>query len=311
MGKRAADKPGLTDAQQKRSKRYHTMVDRVRNPHSAFEISPGMKGFFVTCNRNREKKSATEIIDLLEEYAAKLYPGLEEEIENEADEDADDDTAKASGGSIEDEIAREVAGMKSRSKPKLFRYLSATIDCLVFIKCHRKIDPEKMVQFIFDDLTNTMQRKTRFTSRLIPAKITTTSKLDAIVKGSAEVAKDLLAEDAEPTTFALVVNIRYCDELKRDDVIRAVAGPLDVKHKVDLKNAKYTLVIEAFKSMCTIGLVENYNARKRLNLQTLFDEPVVKKSKAPEAEAVAVADTKEESSQNGNTDETHTKDAAV
>ncbi|KAJ1648083.1 hypothetical protein J3B02_002226 [Coemansia erecta] len=310
MVKRAVDKPGLTDAQQKRAKRYQSMVDRVRNPHSAFEISPGMKGFFVTCNRNREKKSATEVIDLLEEYAAKIYPGLAEEIENEDDEDADENEAEAASGNIEDEIAREVAGIKSKSKPKLFRYLNATIDCLVFIKCHRMIDPEKMVQFIFDDLTKTMQRKTRFTSRLIPAKVTTTSKLDAIVKGSAEVAKNLLAEDAEPTTFALVVNIRYCDDLKRDEVIRAVAGPLDVKHKVDLTNAKYTLVIEAFKSMCTIGLVENYNARKRLNLQTLFDEPAVKNHKASEKDPIDQIDQdgNQADNQNGAKEKAGSKD---
>ncbi|KAJ2441454.1 hypothetical protein IWW46_003502, partial [Coemansia sp. RSA 2440] len=134
-----------------------------------------------------------------------------------------------------------------------------------------------LVQFIFAELSVTKQRKTRFTGRLIPVKVTTTSKLDAIVKGATQVAHALLAEDAEPTTFALVVNIRYCDDLKRDDVILAVAAPLDVKHKVDLKNARYTLVIEVFKSMATIGLVENYNALRRLNLQTLFDDPSAKK----------------------------------
>ncbi|KAJ2845980.1 hypothetical protein GGI22_006384, partial [Coemansia erecta] len=129
-----------------------------------------------------------------------------------------------------------------------------------------------LVQFIFADLAKTRQRKTRYTSRLIPAKVTTTSKLDAIVVAANEVAHDLLAEDAEPTTFALVVNIRHCAGLKRDEVIKAVAAPLDIKHKVDLEHAKHTLVIEAFKSMCTIGLVENYNALRRFNLQTLFDE---------------------------------------
>ncbi|KAJ2846572.1 hypothetical protein IWW36_004290 [Coemansia brasiliensis] len=163
--------------------------------------------------------------------------------------------------------------MKSSPKLKMFRYLPTTIDCLLYIKCHRKIDPEKLVQFIFTDLVQSRQRKTRFTSRLIPAKVTTTSKLDAIVRDSKQVAQRLLAEDAEPTTFALAVNIRYCADLKRDDVIAAVAAPLDVKHKVDLKKARFTLVIEVFKSMATIGLVENYNELRRLNLQTLFDEP--------------------------------------
>ncbi|KAJ2791889.1 hypothetical protein H4R20_006808 [Coemansia guatemalensis] len=171
--------------------------------------------------------------------------------------------------------------MKSASTPKLFRYLPTTIECLIYIKCHKRIDPEQLVRFIFADITKTRQRRTRFTGRLIPAKVTTTSKLDAIVKGSKEVARDLLADDAVPTTFALVVNIRYCDDIKRDDIIPAVAAMLDVKHKVDLKNAKYTLVIEVFKSMCTIGLVEDYNALRRLNLQTLFDEPSADKALQP------------------------------
>ncbi|KAJ1877304.1 hypothetical protein LPJ71_011283, partial [Coemansia sp. S17] len=77
----------------------------------------------------------------------------------------------------------------------------------------------------------------------------------------------------------------------RDDVIPAVAAPLDVKHKVDLKNAKYTLVIEVFKSVCTIGLVENYNALRRFNLMTLFDEPEAKTSKpTPALKAEDVSD---------------------
>ncbi|KAJ1860336.1 hypothetical protein LPJ73_001408 [Coemansia sp. RSA 2703] len=274
MGKRLNEKTA-SDAQQKRLKRYKPMGDRIRNQQNVFEISPGMKGFFVTCNRHKEKKSAMETIDLLEEYAAKLYPGLEDEIENEGADDKDDGGAQdeAGAGDIEDEIAREVAGMKSNTKQKLFRYLNTTIDCIVFIKCHRRIDPEQLVEYIFEDLTKTMQRKTRFTGRLIPAKVITTSKIDAIVKGAKDVAKDLLADDAEPSTFALVVNIRYCDGLKRDDVIPAVAAPLDEKHKVDLKHSKYTVVIEAFKSICVLGLLTDYTARKRYNLQTLFDEP--------------------------------------
>ncbi|KAJ2659468.1 hypothetical protein IW148_004201 [Coemansia sp. RSA 1199] len=276
MGKRATEGSGGKGSQQKRAKRHQYLKDRVKYPQNSFDISPGMKGFFVTCTRGREKKSASETIDLLEEFANKLYPNLEEEIAAEKDA-SDDAPAAQAGGGIEDEIAREIAEMKASPKIKMFRYLPSTIDCILYIKCHRKIDPEALVQFMFAELSVTKQRKTRFTGRLIPAKVTTTSKLDAIVKGATQVAHELLAEDAEPTTFALVVNIRYCDDLKRDDVILAVAAPLDVKHKVDLKNARYTLVIEVFKSMATIGLVENYNALRRLNLQTLFDDPSAKK----------------------------------
>ncbi|KAJ1964216.1 hypothetical protein GGI12_001569 [Dipsacomyces acuminosporus] len=279
MGKRQADRSAPPTSQQKRAKRFQQMKDRFKNPSNIFEISPGMKGFFVTCTRGREKKSASETIDLLEEYAAKLYPGLEEELEHAAEGENSD--TEAAGGDIESEIARELEGMKSKTKPKLFRPLQTTIDCLVYIKCHRKIDPEKLVQFVFADLSKTKQRKTRFTSRLIPAKVTTTAKVDAIVKAAKEVASVLLSDDAEPTTFALAVNIRYCDGLKREDVIPAVAAPFDAKHKVDLKNAKYTIVIEAFKSMCVLGLVENYNELRRLNLQTLLDEADAKQPKEP------------------------------
>ncbi|KAJ2459224.1 hypothetical protein GGF42_001601 [Coemansia sp. RSA 2424] len=283
MSKRTAEKSGGPSAsQQKRAKRFQAVRERFKNPQNVFDISPGMKGFFVTCTRGREKKCATEAIDLLEEYATRLYPGIEDDIENDGETSAD---PTSTGGDIEDEIAREIADMKSTSKPRLFRYYSTTIECVVFIKCHRMIDPEKLVHFIFEDLSKTKQRKTRYTSRLIPAKVTTSAKLDAIVKGATEVARNLLADDAEPTTFSLVVNIRYCDELKRDDIIPAVAAPLDAKHKVDLKNAKHTLVIEVFKSMCTIGLVENYNALRRFNLMTLFDEPENKTPKPARAPA--------------------------
>ncbi|KAI8322170.1 hypothetical protein GQ54DRAFT_297508 [Martensiomyces pterosporus] len=285
MGKRSAEKSAPAAQQEKRAKRFQQMKDRFKNPSHVFEISPGMKGFFVTCTRGREKKSASETIDLLEEYAARLYPGLEEEVE-QANNDSDKNDAGSAEGDIESEIARELEGMKSKTKPKLFRSLQTTIDCLVYIKCDRRIDPERLVQFVFSDLSKTRQRKTRFTSRLIPAKITTTAKVDAIVKAAKEVAHSLLAADAEPTTFALAVNIRYCDGLKRDDVIPAVAAPFDAKHKVDLTNAKYTIVIEAFKSMCILGLVENYNALKRLNLQTLFDESDAKKPKTAKPESL-------------------------
>ncbi|KAJ2607669.1 hypothetical protein EV177_005380 [Coemansia sp. RSA 1804] len=255
MSKRTSEK-NASDGQQKRAKRFQQMKERFKKPQNSFEISPGMKGFFVTSVRGREKKCALETIDLLEEYAAKLYPNLEQEIVMDGADGKDDESPQAESNDIEDEIAREVATMKSEKTPKLFRYLPTTIDCLVYIKCYKKIDPERLVQFIFADMSKTKQRKTRFTGRLIPAKVTTTSKLDAIVRGAKEVARDLLAEDAEPTTFALVVNIRYCDDLKRDEVIPAVAAPLDTKHKVDLKNARYTGRIFNEKEMPHINRID-------------------------------------------------------
>ncbi|KAJ2783674.1 hypothetical protein H4R18_001584 [Coemansia javaensis] len=282
MGKRAGDRPGAgagAAAQQKRARRHQSRSSRFKNPQNSFDISPGMKGFFATCTRGRERSSAAEAIDLLESYAARLYPGLEEEVA--AAEAEPEPEPGAESGDIEAEIAREVAEMKSASKPALFRYLPTTIECLIYIKCHRRIDPGRLVQFMFADLVETRQRRTRFTGRLVPAQVTTTSKVDAIVKAAKAVAHDLLADDAAPTTFALVVNIRYCDDIKRDDVIPAVAAPLDAKHKVDLKHAKHTIVIEIFKSMATVGLVQDYNALRRLNLQTLFDEPRPEALKPP------------------------------
>ncbi|KAJ1939825.1 hypothetical protein FBU59_003993 [Linderina macrospora] len=286
MAKRAAgDRSAPQSNVVKRAKRFQTMKDRFKKAENVFELSPMMKGFFITCNRGREKKSAVEVIDLLEQYTEKLYPGLEagEESDNEGDE----------AGDIESEIARELEGMKSKSKPKLFRSLQTTIDCIAFVKCDKRIDPEALVHFMFSDLVKTKQRHTRFTSRLIPAQVTCSAKVDSIVDAAKKVGAKLLAEDAEPTTFALAINVRYCDGLKRRDIIPAVAAPFDVKHKVDLENAKYTIVIEAFKSMCVVGLVEDYNKLKRLNLQTLFDEPEDKPKAAEVAEKTTTEATTE------------------
>ncbi|KAJ1938310.1 hypothetical protein EC988_007631, partial [Linderina pennispora] len=112
MAKRAAsDKSAPQSNAVKRAKRFQTMKDRFRKAENVFELSPMMKGFFITCNRGREKKCASEVIDLLEQYTEKLYPGLE------AAEESDSEDEEA--GDIESEIARELEDMKSKSKPKL------------------------------------------------------------------------------------------------------------------------------------------------------------------------------------------------
>ncbi|KAJ2802872.1 hypothetical protein H4R20_003114, partial [Coemansia guatemalensis] len=86
MSKRFSERSGAGASQLKRAKRYQQMRDRLKNPQNSFDISPGMKGFFATCTRGREKKSALETIDLLEDYAGKLYPDLEDELRAEGAE---------------------------------------------------------------------------------------------------------------------------------------------------------------------------------------------------------------------------------
>ncbi|KAJ1673922.1 hypothetical protein EV182_004310 [Spiromyces aspiralis] len=103
------------------------------------------------------------------------------------------------------------------------------------------------------------------TSRLIPIQNTCFVNLEDIVVMAKKLVQPLLEDTFPATTFALAVKVRNCDKLSRDAIIPPIAALLGGKHKVDLKDAEYTIVVEVFK----VRVVKDYNKLKRYNLQAL------------------------------------------
>ncbi|KAJ1919424.1 hypothetical protein H4219_002016 [Mycoemilia scoparia] len=256
----------------KRKKTYS--FDRMKRGENAFLMAPNMQGFFVTCNRGREGKAVREICDLLDEYSERLWP-LEENDNKDQDNAENDKKEQREPLSIEEQIAQEIADIKStKKKPKRFISVPVSIDCLAFIQSKPPVIPPELAQNILEDLVETGQSRTRFCSRLIPVQNTCYANLDEIVSVASKIVRPILEEEVEPSTFSLVVKVRNCEKLTRDKIIPPVAALMNDKHKVDLENAEYAVVIEVFKNICAIGLVRNYYKLKRFNLQAIAQSKI-------------------------------------
>jgi len=87
------------------------------------ELSPGMKGFM--CTSNREKDSVREAYNILNEFGDIIY-GSESSKVKKVDKNLE----------IEDELAAEIAELKKQTQPSERRFQSVTtgVKGCVFIK---------------------------------------------------------------------------------------------------------------------------------------------------------------------------------
>ena len=60
--------------------------------------------------------------------------------------------------------------------------------------------------------------------------------------------------------------------MKRDEVIKTVAGLVGNPHVVDLTQPDKCILIQVFKSICGISVVENFYNLKRFNVENLDDK---------------------------------------
>jgi tRNA acetyltransferase TAN1 len=94
---------------------------------TAKDIHSGDSGIWVTCAKGREGKCVSEMRDLFNEYAEKMYPEVfdgEGGDGGEADGEVD----------IEKEIQAELNEMKKPTAEKLFTHVRVNLQCGTFLK---------------------------------------------------------------------------------------------------------------------------------------------------------------------------------
>ena len=190
----------------------------------------------------KEAKCTADLLDLFEEYAAKLYGDSEVPIEEASDNDAEND--------IEAEIKKEVQGMKSKftKKEALFQPIKVDIQCVLFFKTRGPIKPVEFVHRICLDALNGTKKKHRWVKRLTPM----TMMGKATVEGLEKVAQMVLepvfhAEGTPARKFAIRPTRRNHDVMKRDEIIRQIASAVGPGHSVDLKNYGYLILVDVYR----------------------------------------------------------------
>lgn len=243
-----------------------------RNQKPAKSLEPGIKGFLATCNF-REKDCVRECYNLLNEYVDSDKKNDEEAIELPAvkteDASESDDVEEED---ISTQLENEIKTMTASSKLDRTRFQqieTKTPNC-VFIKT-TVADPIELGVRIVRDIAATKKQKTRILLRFIPVEVVCKATVEDI-KNAAGKLFDKYFLNREPTTFSIVVNKRYNNSVERMAIIRELADIVafkNVQHKVDLKNAELSVVVEIIKGLCCLTVLPDYNELKKFNLVEL------------------------------------------
>jgi len=144
------------------------------------------------------------------------------------------------------------------------------IECVVFLKLNRAYDPSKIVYRILEDAERTKVPKTRHCARITPIQEICKADLDAISSLKNTLVKTYF-HDKEQTTFCVQYSTRnYQGSLERDNVIKLFASMISRRHKVDLKNPVFTILIEVYKGICCISIVRDYQRFKKYNIASIL-----------------------------------------
>lgn len=250
-------------------------------------LQPGQRGFFATCNIN-EKACVRECYNLLNHYADLLYGP--EKPENEPEKKQDDekkevnDAEKPTEGAAavdDDDDDLEAAAAKCREnlsqrKVRFQNMDTGTTNC-VFIRTLLD-DPVELGKHIVNDIQTTGKSQSRFVLRLVPIEAVCRANMPDIISAAGTLFDKHFLK--EPTSYGIIFNHRYNQQIKRDQVITQLAELVNSKNvgnKVDLKEAKKSIIVEVLRGFCLLSVIDNYLESKKYNLAELAN-PSEKKS---------------------------------
>lgn len=274
-------------------------------------LEVGARGFLATTNF-REKECVRECYNILNTYADELYGAeqlddgaADEELKADAAVEATEATDAAEEASkdakvesaeedeeeeVEDEdiattLANEIqsanaAQAKSNRRRRFQQVGTGAANC-VFIKTALR-DPVRLAAHIVRHVAATRQNITRNVLRFVPVEAVCKANVPDI-KNAAGLLFDRHFLNAPATTYSVVYNRRCNNDLDRDEIIRELARLVDAKnaeHKVDLKGARVSVLVEIVKGLCCLSVVPEYMLLKKYNLAELVG---VTRPKAVEA----------------------------
>lgn len=227
-------------------------------------LQAGQRGFLATCNMN-EKACVRECYNLLNVYADQLY-GPEHK------QDAKEDTNKNGSDSDSDsDLDAAVAKCKesfSQRKARFQNVDTGTTNCL-FIRTLLE-DPVGLGKHIVNDISVTGKAMSRFVLRLVPIEAVCRANMPDIINAAGALFDKHFLKEA--TTYGIIFNHRYNQQIKRDNIIKELAELVNSKNvgnKVDLQHAKKSIIVEVLRGWCLLSVIENYLDCKKYNLAEL------------------------------------------
>ncbi|KAG5647346.1 hypothetical protein DXG03_000414 [Asterophora parasitica] len=220
-------------------------------------------GIWVSCVKGKERQAVAECYDLFDAVASEMWP-LENKNQG-ADSDSNDD--EDNDLSIEDQIANEVSAMKKPKVEPRFVNCQTNTPCVVFITCKAPVDPVKLVVRLVKDVEATGVVRSRCIYRLVPVSGSCGANLPEIQGLCRKVLQPFFLQHPDKKfKYKIELRMRNHSVISRPELIEHVAKCVPEGHTVELTNPEMFILVEVFKSVCGISVVENYYDLQKFNM---------------------------------------------
>ncbi|RDB26349.1 Uncharacterized protein C25H2.10c [Hypsizygus marmoreus] len=222
-------------------------------------------GVWVSCVKGKEKQTVGECYELFESVASELWPTTSSglgisDLESYADEEL----------SIEAQIANEVSAMKSPKKEPRFVNCQTNTPCVVFISCKPPVDPVKLITKFVKDVEDTGIVRSRYIYRLVPVSGSCVANLPEIQALCRTVFTPFFAQHPDKKfTYKIELRVRNHSVISRPVLIQNIAQCVPEGHTVSLENPEIFVLVEVFKSVCGISVVEDYYRLQKFNIMEI------------------------------------------
>lgn len=141
------------------------------------------------------------------------------------------------------------------------------------------MDAHTLAKRFLQDVATDGESRSRYVQRISPVRILCRADLEAI-KAAATKALASTFPASQPRTvgigyidlqYRIEPRIRAHTSLSRDVLIPLIAScvPSNADHRVDLAQPDVLIVVEVLRNVCGIGVLDEYEALGKWNVQTL------------------------------------------
>ncbi|KAF8150070.1 hypothetical protein B0H34DRAFT_174260 [Crassisporium funariophilum] len=222
-------------------------------------------GVWVSCVKGKEKQTVGEIYELFESMASEIWPMAEQEEAPDSDGEQRDTEL-----SLEAQIANELSAMqrpRARNAGNRFTNCQTNTPCVVFISCKPPVDPVELVVKYIESVEATGITRTRYTHRLVPVSGTCVANLPEVQNLCKNVFKDFFdRHEGQQFKYKIELRIRNHTTIPRSTLIEHVAQCVPEGHVVDLENPQVFILMEVFKSICGVSIVQDYYRLHKFNV---------------------------------------------
>eukprot|EP01080_Neovahlkampfia_damariscottae_P012742 gene12742-6934_t len=243
-----------------------------------FQGINNVKGILFTCPTIREREARIEATNILEQFINEM------EEEEEEEEEVEDTTLESKS------LTEEIESLSDGAQMEILETGAKGLFIIRFLS--KKISPEIMVKKIMKEVSNENGIKTRYLYKMTPIQTSCHASLENIERCSKDLIGNYFSKYESTQENAVgsmkswksMIKVVHNDTIKQKQCIDIIGKSIKGYHFVDLTKPFIVIFIVVFKTMCGIGIIDDYMNNFELNLNKLRESgEVVKKEEKKES----------------------------